>query len=389
MRHFFYFFFLIGLSLSCNNSEETKANQLLFEKIEEKEIIIRNQIQTIEKQKSEIRELKHELSFLKENMTNSTSNKKLSDLYNDVKASVYLIFTENGESRSQGSAFVVSKEGIAISNFHVFENASIATAINENGDEFMISEILETNEESDYIIFKLGPLANPIPFLTISEEVPVIGDNVFTVGNPKGLTQTLSDGIISGFRGNLLQTTTEITHGSSGGPLFNKKGEVIGITSSGLGEANLNFALRIHSTNFKDYLFFEDVSQPHEFNRSDLIKIMEKYYAALADEDTYTLYNLYANKLSRYHSLYSVSRSEAIDDQQRYLSKYKVVYANIKQHTIEVFHGIGEHTIQFQIDYKIKIKKTNKQLNYILNTVCVINDDGKIKSIYDNILKKN
>jgi serine protease Do len=48
-----------------------------------------------------------------------------------------------------------------------------------------------------------------------------------------------------------IQTTTEITHGSSGGPLFNMKGEVIGITTSGIGEANLNFAMNIQKLSIK------------------------------------------------------------------------------------------------------------------------------------------
>jgi serine protease Do len=375
---------------SCNSYEVSKENQLLFKKLEEKEILIRNQIQTIEKQKSEIRELNQKLSIQKEKQSNSTSNRNLSDLYNEVKTSVYLIYTQNEEGISQGSAFVVSKEGIAISNFHVFKNASKAIAINENGDEFLISEILTSNEKKDYIIFKLGPLTNPISFLKISSVSPKIGEDVFAVGNPKGLTQTLSEGIISGSRGELLQTTTEITNGSSGGPLFNNFGEVIGITSSGIGEANLNFAINIQTVDFKDYLALNENSKFNpQFNRSNLVTIMENYFSALVDGNTNTLYDLYENELSRYHSLYSISRSEAIKDQKGYLSKYKVQSVNIIQNTIEIFNGKEEYTVQFQIDYKIINKITNKPLSYILNTVCVINSNGKIKSIFDNILKKN
>lgn len=78
---------------------------------------------------------------------------------------------------------------------------------------------------------------------------------MFAIGNPKGLESTLSTGIVSSIRSSdhLIQTTAEITHGSSGGPLFNMKGEVIGITSAGLGEANLNFAVDIRSLNLSGY----------------------------------------------------------------------------------------------------------------------------------------
>jgi len=66
------------------------------------------------------------------------------------------------------------------------------------------------------------------------------------------LSQTLSTGIISGFRedGNLIQTTAEITYGSSGGALFNKRGEVIGMTTSGFGNASLNFAINIKNVDY-------------------------------------------------------------------------------------------------------------------------------------------
>lgn len=117
----------------------------------------------------------------------------------------------------------------------------------------------------------------------------MVGEECFTIGNPKGLNQTLSKGIVSGYRdfNKLIQTTTEITHGSSGGPLFNKKGEVIGITTSGLGEANLNFAINIkeiplvksYQTNANEYFtvineraYFHDYPNNESRRNAYLIK---------------------------------------------------------------------------------------------------------------------
>lgn len=182
----------------------------------------------------------------------------LNELYNKYKKSVFLVYTSDGSNGFQGSGFFISKGGLAVSNYHVFEGTSQGLEIIEtlDGKQFKIKEVLEKSKENDYIIFrvKIGNynITSPIPVVSQS---PEIGEDVFAIGNPRGLESTLSKGIVSGFRenNNLIQTTTEITHGSSGGPLLNMKGEVIGITSAGLGEANLNFAVNIKTLKLYRY----------------------------------------------------------------------------------------------------------------------------------------
>lgn len=113
-------------------------------------------------------------------------------------------------------------------------------------------------------------------------ETPNIGEESFTVGNPQGLTQTLSKGIISGFRENrkYIQTTTEITYGSSGAPLFNRNGEVIGITTGGFGEANLNYAINIKEVPLSN-LTNENVMNRSSFSKGDIDNLLDKYYTYL------------------------------------------------------------------------------------------------------------
>jgi serine protease Do len=84
----------------------------------------------------------------------------------------------------------------------------------------------------------------------------LIGENIFAIGSPKGLTNSLTKGTISGFRDNhRIQIDATIDHGSSGGPLFNERGEVIGITTSGLGTGSeLNFAVNIQALPYKKYV---------------------------------------------------------------------------------------------------------------------------------------
>lgn len=178
----------------------------------------------------------------------------LNQLYNKYKSSVFLIYTSDGEKGFQGTGFFISRDGLAISNYHVFEGTSQGLEVIQTIDnrQFKIAEVLDTSKEYDYIIFRVNTkdyrIQNPIPIVS---QTPQIGEDVFAIGNPEGLANTLSKGIVSGYRdnNNKIQTTAEITHGSSGGPLMNMSGEVIGITTSGIGEANLNFAINIDILN--------------------------------------------------------------------------------------------------------------------------------------------
>ena len=185
-----------------------------------------------------------------------TEASTLNNLYQDNKEAVFLIYTSDGQEYHQGSGFFISADGIGISNYHVFEGTFKGKELIKllNGQEYKIAKVLASNKELDYIVFQVEAGGDEkFPFLAISNSYPVIGDNVFAIGNPKGLESTLSTGIISSLRTDvhLIQTTAEITNGSSGGPLFNMNGAVIGITSSGMGEANLNFAVDIRVLNIK------------------------------------------------------------------------------------------------------------------------------------------
>lgn len=184
----------------------------------------------------------------KSNTVLVASNASLSQLFKKFKPAVFIVYTSDGDNTSQGSGFFISSDGIAVSNYHVFEGTKQGLEVIKlaSGDEFKVEEIIAKSKENDYIVFKVRSYQSNV-FFTPAKSLPEIGDEVFAIGNPQGLEHTLSTGIISGYRENqkLIQTTTEITHGSSGGPLLNMKGEVIGITTSGYGEANLNFAVNI------------------------------------------------------------------------------------------------------------------------------------------------
>ncbi len=181
----------------------------------------------------------------------------LSDLYEACKPAVFLIYTSDGYSTCQGTGFFISSTGVAVSNYHVFEGTwkGLEEVTLASGEVLKIDEVYESSKENDYIIFKVRSQKSR-PYLPIAKQRPKVGEDTFAIGNPQGLTHTLSKGIVSGYREeeNYIQMTTEITHGSSGGPLFNMRGEVVGITSAGLGEANINFAIDIQVLRLYRYL---------------------------------------------------------------------------------------------------------------------------------------
>ncbi len=111
--------------------------------------------------------------------------------------------------------------------------------------------MLATDKIRDLAIIKIHGKTFPALTLGNSDQIQV-GEEVVAIGNPLGLELTVSNGILSGVRqtkeeGTFLQTTAPISHGSSGGPLFNMSGEVIGINTLYLeGGENLNFAIPVN-----------------------------------------------------------------------------------------------------------------------------------------------
>ena len=159
-----------------------------------------------------------------------------------------MVFTTDGYNAYQGSGFFISKDGLAVSNYHVFKGTAIGYEVIKlfDGRQYKIERVLAKSESDDYILFKIEGEFNYIP---VSERRCEVGERVYTIGSPKGLENTFASGEISQIReGDFIQISCPIDHGSSGGALINKYGEAIGITTGGRDDsgANLNFAKDIH-----------------------------------------------------------------------------------------------------------------------------------------------
>lgn len=171
----------------------------------------------------------------------------------DVLKSVCLVTVrdEKGEEIGQGSAVIVSKNGLAITCFHVLDDGFSASVKLNDESVYEVNGFTHADAENDFAIIKIegeGPF-EPIELGEISGVE--IGDEVYTVGNPRGFEGTVAQGIISAIRttpdlGKIIQTTAPISPGSSGGALVDDNGKLIGITKFLWRESqNLNFATPI------------------------------------------------------------------------------------------------------------------------------------------------
>ena len=159
---------------------------------------------------------------------------------------------KEGRPVSQGSGFFVSKEGLIVTNYHVISEGSSAVAKLPNGTLYAVDGVLTFDKARDVAVIKAHGQNFRTLVLGNSDQVQV-GEEVVAIGNPLSLDSTVSNGIVSGMRtvkkegGKLLQITAPISSGSSGGPLFDMAGGVIGITTMYLnGGENLNFAIPIN-----------------------------------------------------------------------------------------------------------------------------------------------
>lgn len=156
----------------------------------------------------------------------------------------------NGKEIATGTGFLVSSDGKLITNFHVIEKAVSAVAKAENGGLFPVEGVLASDPKNDLVLLKLR--AKDQPFLSLGDsEKAEAGTRIAVIGSPLGLEGTLSEGIVSAKRelmGGIrrLQITAAISSGSSGSPVMDAKGDVIGVAAaSRRGGQALNFAVPV------------------------------------------------------------------------------------------------------------------------------------------------
>jgi S1-C subfamily serine protease len=163
-------------------------------------------------------------------------------------AVVEIVTTDDkGSTNRLGTGFFISPDGQVVTNRHVIEGAASIAAVNNNGAIFLFERVVAEPSGVDLAILKFR--ASDVPFLRLGKSTTAVeGQKVIVIGNPTGLTGTVSDGIISAFRENrsLIQITAPISPGSSGSPVLDENGQVIGVARLVSTEGqNLNFAIAV------------------------------------------------------------------------------------------------------------------------------------------------
>lgn len=152
-----------------------------------------------------------------------------------------------------GSGFVVESDGVIVTNYHVAGTANALDVALQDGRHFPDVTVLRLDEQNDLALIQIP--AKGLPVVPLAAREGRIGARAIAIGSPLGLEYTLTEGIVSAMRTRdstrLLQMQTSIAPGSSGGPLFNDKGELIGVNTATQG-ANLNMA--VHASHVKELL---------------------------------------------------------------------------------------------------------------------------------------
>lgn len=150
------------------------------------------------------------------------------------------IYGQTTQAVSTGSGFLISQDGYLVTNYHVVQGATEMTVRIHDGVSYK-AELVGYEVRNDICVLKIN--AQDLPFAKLgSSDALAVGDQVAAIGNPLGeLNATLTVGYVSGKDRtvstdgtaiNMLQTDAAINSGNSGGPLFNMKGEVVGITTA-------------------------------------------------------------------------------------------------------------------------------------------------------------
>ena len=179
-------------------------------------------------------------------------------VYEGAKASVGEIRARTAQGESTGTGFVVSSDGLMVTNGHVVDGAQDITVKLGDGQAALPAQLLGGDPSQDLAVVHVDAGPSGLPALPLSSEGVEVGDPVYAIGSPFGLSQTFTSGIVSAVGRDIaapdgstitgvIQTDAAINPGNSGGPLLDASGAVVGvnsqIASSGGGNDGIGFAV--------------------------------------------------------------------------------------------------------------------------------------------------
>jgi len=185
-------------------------------------------------------------------VSESFSQEKLPDLVRRVKPVIVAVVTYdgNGDALNTGSGFFI-RSGQVVTNFHVIRGArrSEIKTLDGKGRIYPVAGILAVDEEGDLALLSVELPPNRARSSELATTLPEEGEKIFVIGSPLKLEGSVSDGIVSAVRelpniGKIIQITAPISHGNSGSPVFNLKGQVVGVVTIRVTNGqNINLAI--------------------------------------------------------------------------------------------------------------------------------------------------
>ena len=155
-------------------------------------------------------------------------------VYERINPAIVLVEAQMLDGISSGTGCVINKNGIILTSSHVVDKASYIEVTTAKGETYKAEVIKAEGSNGDLALLRIKP-DKPLPTIKLGDSSMVkVGQKVLAIGNPFGFNGTLTTGIVSriDYERNKIQTDAAINPGSSGGPILNANGEVIGISQS-------------------------------------------------------------------------------------------------------------------------------------------------------------
>jgi len=167
-------------------------------------------------------------------------------IYRSTLPAVFTLEVETAKGKGQATGFAALREGVLVTAWHVVDGATKVTAKAASGESYKCAGLIDKDEIHDVALLRVK--AHGLSRLSIEPSPPAVGSRVYVLGAPRGLDFSITDGLVSQIRtiegSSVIQISCPIAPGSSGAPLLNERGEVVGVVVSGVSTTQgLNFAM--------------------------------------------------------------------------------------------------------------------------------------------------